>query len=358
MTRFTAALVLVLFMTPAVWAATPTDALRQVFRQADRILTEPQTEERPLERLLAVRKLVNEAFDFRRAAELASGDRWWPRTLAEQEEFTWLFGDLLERSFIAIMASTASLKRGTRIRYLGESVMGGTALVRTVMGRRDGGEMLLDYRLIERDGSWKVRDVTIDGVSMMANYRAQLDRVLGNASFPELLTQMRAKVGAVDPPARPVSFSPVETATLDVSLPPKPQPVAKATTPAEVISGPDVSSRPETAATATPPAGVRTASTPPEAPTPPPAVTLQPRARTTKAYWLRVSTVESADQASRLVSRLRDGKLSVVLERSSVGGTSRIQISVGPFRDATEAVLTLLDLQLKGHDPFLVAERE
>jgi hypothetical protein len=31
---------------------------------------------------------------------------------------------------------------------------------------------------------------------------------------------------------------------------------------------------------------------------------------------------------------------------------------VGPFRDAEQAVVTLLDLQTKGHDPYLVADRE
>ena len=38
----------------------------------------------------------------------------------------------------------------------------------------------------------------------------------------------------------------------------------------------------------------------------------------------------------------------------AAGTTERI----GPFRDAEEAVLKLLDLQTKGHDPYLVAERE
>src|SRR5712691_4131941 len=215
MVRTAVALALVLVVSSSAWAeTTPTEALQQVFAQANDILTDPESVDRPLERLLAVRKLVNDAFDFKSAAELASGDHWLARTTAEQEEFTWLFSDLLERGFVSRMASKASLTGGTKIRYLDESIEVGTALVQTAMARRNGGELLLDYHLIDRDGAWKIRDVAIDGVSLMANYRAQLDRVLGNASYPELLSQMRAKVGVVDQPEPPAS---VRLAPVDVS---------------------------------------------------------------------------------------------------------------------------------------------
>jgi phospholipid transport system substrate-binding protein len=338
----TAALVLVLFTDSGTWAATtPTDALRQVFRQADKILTDPGTRERPLDRLLAVRQLVNEAFDVRSAAELASGDHWRARTAAEQEEFTWLFGDLLERAFVSRMSSGAGLDGGMRIRYLNESVDGGSALVQTAMARRDGGEMLLDYRLIDREGAWKIRDVAIDGVSVMANYRAQLDRVLGNASFPELLTQMRAKVGTVDAPTRTASPSSGETS-----------PTAGASLPG--LHTPAVPPSPVAALEPVGPA-------PPAAPAPraiPDATSPAPRQRTTKAYWLRISTLDSVHAAARLAARLRDRKLRVALERTSAGGTLKVQVRVGPFVDVEEAVLKLLDLQARGHDPYLVAERE
>lgn len=342
MSRLAAAIALVLAVCPAAWAATPTDALQQVFAQADRILMDPDTHDRPLERLLRIRKLVNEAFDIRSAAELASGEHWRARTAAEQEEFTWLFADLLERSFVAGMAAKANLAGGTRITYLEESVEGGTARVRTSMGRKGRGELLLDYQLIERDGVWKIRDVAIDGVSMMANYRAQLDRVLGNASFPELLTQMRAMVGTAEPAAETASGG---------DLAPEAQPAGAEATPA-------VAASPSVVKASLPAERERSSAVPiPKQPVsadaPPPAS----RARTTKAYWLKISTVEVAE-AGRLVSRLRDGKHRVAFERTSVSGKPMVQVSVGPFQDAEEAVVQLLDLQTKGHDPFLFAERE
>jgi phospholipid transport system substrate-binding protein len=283
---------------------TPTEALQQVFAKANGILTDPDSAERPLERLLAVRRLVNDAFDFKGAAELASGEHWRARTAAEQEEFTWLFSDLLERAFISSMAAKANLNGGARIRYLDESTEGDSTIVPTAMVRRNGGELLLDYRLVERAGGWKIRDVAIDGVSLMANYRAQLDRVLGNASFPELLTQMRAKVGVMEEDSRP---APMVTIVLHL---PRPAPEMRLASFDPVFDVPVVAARPTDAE-----------------PMAAPAVKPPPRPLTTKAYWLRMMVA---------------------------GTTERI----GPFQNAEEAVLKLLDLQTKGHDPYLVAERE
>ena len=349
MTRTTAALVFVLFAWSGAWAdTTPTEALQQVFARADGILTDPESEERPLERMLAIRKVVNDAFDFKGAAELASGDHWQARTAAEREEFTSLFGDLLERGFVSRMASKASLTGGTKIRYLDESIDGDTAIVLTAMARRNGGELRLDYHLVERDGAWKIRDVAIDGVSLMANYRAQLDRVLGNASFPELLSQMRAKAGLVD--AIP---------TLAVAEVPPPAPEIGVATFEPAFSVPAI---PEpTIALALEPSAPRTdepmtprAMTPPSVEQPRPAQTTK---ATTKAYWLRMMAAGTEEEAERLVNRLRADKFPIAVNRTNGRGKLTVAVRVGPFRDAEEAVLKLLALQIKGHNPYLVAER-
>ena len=368
MARTTAALVFVLCACSGAWAeTTPTEALQDVFARANAVLTDPESDERPLERLLAVRRLVNEAFDFRGAAELASGDHWRARSAAEQEEFTWLFSDLLERGFVSRMASKASLSGGTKIRYLDESLDGDTAIVLTAMARRNGGELLLDYHLVERDGGWKIRDVAIDGVSLMANYRAQLDRVLGNASFPELLSQMRAKVGIVDvPPAEPPAAAvatveeaapPISTVAVADVAPPGPEIVAVTfvpvfrvpVTPAPTIA---VAIKPS----ARPPDEPMTPPAPAPSPVEPPRSTPLTRV-TTKAYWLRMMAAGTVEEAGRLVSQLRADKFPTAVNRTSGQGKLTVAVRVGPFRDAEEAVLQLLTLQTKGHNPYLVAER-
>src|SRR5262249_61575713 len=93
------------------------------------------------------------------------------------------------------LARQACLSGGVGIRYLGDSMAGEEALVRTAVARRAGGEILLDYRMGERDGRWRVRDVIVDAVSVAANYRSQIARVLHATSVAGLLGQMRDRVG-------------------------------------------------------------------------------------------------------------------------------------------------------------------
>src|SRR5436309_38488 len=100
---------LVLLASSAAWAATPTDALREVFARAEAILTDPGTEDRPLDRLVAIRKLINDWLDFREAAALAFGRRWRTISPAEQHELTELVADMLERSYLSRLAAQASL---------------------------------------------------------------------------------------------------------------------------------------------------------------------------------------------------------------------------------------------------------
>jgi phospholipid transport system substrate-binding protein len=347
MARVTAAFAIVLLLWTGAHADTsPTDFLQEVFDRANDILTDPQSADRPLDRLLAVRKLVNEAFDFRGAAELASGGHWLARTAAEQDEFTWLFGDLLERGFVAHVAAKATLTGGTRIRYLDESIEGETATVQTAVARRNGSELMLDYDLVERDGAWKIRDVSIDGVSLMANYRAQMDRVLGSASFADLLSQMRAKVMVAAAPSALASAA-GDTAAADEPLPLVAMLiVADVSSPAPLLHVPTFEPR----------IAVPEAFDAPESPfdaKPAPVAGSH-----TKAYWLRMMTRGTPEEANRLVTRLREGKFPTVVDRTSGRGKLTVSVRVGPYRDAKQAARKLLDLRRKGHNPSLVTERD
>jgi len=178
-----------LLVCSSAWAGPPTERLESLFAEASRILADPATADRPIDRLRAVLALVDDAFDFGGAAELALGGEWRARSAAEQREFVGLFADLLERAFVFGMAARVDASGGVRVRFLDESLDGATATVATAVETRDGREIGLDYRMIERHGRWLVRDVVIDGVSVVANYRSQFQRVLQTSSYPALVSQ-------------------------------------------------------------------------------------------------------------------------------------------------------------------------
>ena len=186
---------MLLATAPGVWAGTPTDALRDFFGAVNVVLTDPATEQQPFERLRQIRRHVNDAFDFREAAKLALGREWTARTPTEQNEFVAMFADLLERSYVWRVAGKASLGGGVKVRYRDEHVTGDTATVDTELMGRDGNEIQLAYRLVNRSGRWVVSDVVMDGVSTMQNYHAQFQRVVRESSYAQLASQLRAKLG-------------------------------------------------------------------------------------------------------------------------------------------------------------------
>ena len=194
------------------WAAAPTDAMRDFFGAVNVELTDPRTEDQPLERLRAIRRHVDYIFDFREAAMLALGREWTARTHVEQNEFVALFADLLERSFVWRLAGKASVDGGVKVQYVGETVAGDTAVVEADVAARDGNDLKLEFRMVRRADRWVMRDVVMYGVSTMENYHAQFQRVVRDSSWRDLMSQMRAKVGA---PAVAVQVAPLAPSDLD-----------------------------------------------------------------------------------------------------------------------------------------------
>ena len=193
------ALALVSLSFHEAWATTPTAELRAFFADATLILTDPETDGKHAERLGAIRAITRQIFDVREAAKLSLGPAWRDRSEAEREEFAHLYGDFLERAFIAWIAARAQIDGGPRVSFLGESVGGGQATVRTTVLGRNGRDLSLEYRMVERGDRWAVCDVVIDGVSLAANYRAQFTRVIQSSSYPDLVQQLRDKVAAPPP---------------------------------------------------------------------------------------------------------------------------------------------------------------
>jgi phospholipid transport system substrate-binding protein len=173
------------------WAGPPTDQLRTQIDHVVKILDDPELkkESRALDRRKAVRKIADEIFDFAETAKRSLGRHWQARSPAEREEFVQLFADLLERSYI----SKIELYSGERITYLNDSIEGGQATVRTKIVTKQGTEVPVDYRMLKKGDRWLVYDVIIEGVSLVANYRTQFNKIIQTSSYQDLVKKMKTK---------------------------------------------------------------------------------------------------------------------------------------------------------------------
>ena len=185
-----AALVLPLSLlsVPAAWAGAPTDQLRDGIDRVFKILGDPDLrgDDKAAQRKTAVTRVAREFFDFGEMSKRALGRHWDQRTPAEREEFARLFTELIQRSYFSKIDEHGSEKTVFR----GETMDGQHAVVRTMLLLAHGAQMPLDYSMVNASDRWRVYDLSIDGISLVANYRAQFNRIIRTSSYADLVTRL------------------------------------------------------------------------------------------------------------------------------------------------------------------------
>jgi phospholipid transport system substrate-binding protein len=186
-----AAALLLLVAAPRAWAGGPTDQLKTQIDRVMKVLddSELKKEGKAKQRRAVVRQIANDIFDFGETAKRSLARHWPPRTPVEREEFVALFADLLERSYI----SKIELYGGEKIVYFGDQIDGEQATVHTKVTTKQETEIPIDYRMHKRGDRWLVYDVVIEGVSLIANYRAQFNKIVTTSSYQELVKKMKTK---------------------------------------------------------------------------------------------------------------------------------------------------------------------
>jgi len=183
-------LVVGLSSAPAA-AGVPTDQLKGAVERVLKTLDDPalKGDARLGDRRVAVRKIANEIFDFSEIAKRSMARHWQPLSEAQKNEFVGLFADLLERSYISKIETYG----GEKIQYTAERADGEFATVSTRIITKNGTEVPVDYRMIKRADRWLVYDVSIEGVSLVSNYRTQFNKIIQTTSYNELISKLRNK---------------------------------------------------------------------------------------------------------------------------------------------------------------------
>ena len=146
-----------------------------------------------------IRRVAERLFDADEVARRALMHHWAARTPRERTQFVSLFKEVLERTYIRKI----ELYSGEQIVVVGERIDGPTATVFSRITRPKTRETTaLDYRLHMKDGRWQAYDVLIDGVSFVANYRSQFDRIIRQSSYDAMIEQLRQNLeGQAEPAA-------------------------------------------------------------------------------------------------------------------------------------------------------------
>lgn len=174
------------------WAVTaqaglPTEQTKATVDKVISILQQPAPKNEDRRRQL--RDVIYSRFDFPEMAKRSLGPHWSRRTPEERQEFTKVFADLLESSYLDKIEGY----NGEKVTYTREQQDKDNAEVFTKVQTKKGEEYSINYKLHAVDGEWKVYDVVVEDISLVNNYRSQFNRILANGSFDELLKKLQQK---------------------------------------------------------------------------------------------------------------------------------------------------------------------
>ena len=123
-------------------------------------------------------------FDFTEFSSRTVGQRWRMFTADQQKRFSDVFADLLISTYV----SKIDGYNGEQVAYAGEVSSGDKVEVRTVITMKDGKKIHVSYRMLPKEGAWRVYDVLIENISLVKNYRAQFQDIL-NRDPPDSLIE-------------------------------------------------------------------------------------------------------------------------------------------------------------------------
>lgn len=173
---------------PAYATPDPMEVVKSLVTPALQILGDKTT---PLkERQEKLRNLANASFDFTAMSRSALGYHWKSLNDQQKKDFVQTFTSFIEDSYLSKIQDYT----GFEVQFTGESQLDpGIAQVKSSIIQPGKQPVPVNYMLRQASGKWLVYDVTVDNISIIANYRNQFNRVMNNKGFDTLLSDLKSK---------------------------------------------------------------------------------------------------------------------------------------------------------------------
>ncbi len=174
-----------------LFAATATDAVQG---GVNKILTKLRNadfrQQSKEEQIEGIRGIIDDIFDWTELSKRTLGRNWRKFNPEQQKEFTDLFARLLQNVYadrlLAYSDEKIVFEKETELKK-------GRVEVASHIRLSNGNQVPLNYRMIQKDGKWRVYDIVIEGVSMVKNYRSQFKKLLLNKKPEDLIETLKKK---------------------------------------------------------------------------------------------------------------------------------------------------------------------
>ncbi len=185
---------------PDVLARTTTQEVLAILKQDKDIQNGNQSK---VYQLVEAKILPN--FDFNRMTQLAVGKHWPRATAKQKQELVTEFRNLLVRTYSSSL--TAFTNQTVEFKPLAMKPDDTDVTVRSEIRQPGGQPIPIDYSMYKTAFGWKVYDVSIDGVSLVTNYRASFSSTIRQNGIDGLIKTLAAQSerGTAKPAPRPGS---------------------------------------------------------------------------------------------------------------------------------------------------------
>jgi phospholipid transport system substrate-binding protein len=141
-----------------------------------------------------VRPALQKCFAFDLVTRQAMGPGWRQFSSSDQQRVIELFGNLLIRTYSARVVGTQRPKItfGSPVSLSPDRCEISTQ----VLTSNSNEPFAVSYRLVRLPGGWRVYDILIEGVSFVANYRAQFDEIIQRGGANAVIRTLEAKLAA------------------------------------------------------------------------------------------------------------------------------------------------------------------
>jgi phospholipid transport system substrate-binding protein len=141
-----------------------------------------------------VRPSIEKSFALDLVTRQAMGPGWRQFSAAEQKRITDLFSELLIRTYSVRVVGTSrpKISYGTPVNLATDRREIPTRVITSTSNE----PIAVVYRLIKLPAGWRIYDVLIEGVSFVANYRAQFEEIIQKGGAAAVIRALETKLAA------------------------------------------------------------------------------------------------------------------------------------------------------------------
>ncbi len=139
-----------------------------------------------------VEKILVPRFDFGTISQWVMGRSWRDATPAQREAFTAEFKKLLINSYAGVLLdyTDETLKV---LPLPPNAAKGDEVTVRSEIISKDRPPIAINYSMIKSGSRWMVYDVSVEGVSIVANYRSEIRELVSRQGVAGMIDTLKRK---------------------------------------------------------------------------------------------------------------------------------------------------------------------